>query len=263
MSTLAEFLQPLAAFDAWIILAAAGVIFAGSFVKGAIGFALPTIAFAFITMFLTPQETIGVMILPLLVSNLWQMVRQGLPAAWETFAKYWRLNLVLAGLIGFVAQLVPKLSPELLVTLLGLVVSVTAALQLAGWRPTAPGPGRTRHRLELATGAAGGVIGGLTGVWGPPVLFYLIARATPKTEQIRCQGIVFFLGSVVLVGAHLKSGVVNEVTLPFSILMLVPMALGMVLGLRAQDGMDQERFRRWTLIVLCVAGLNLLRQGLT
>lgn len=263
MSTLAAFLEPLGHFDIWVILGAAGVIFAGSFVKGAIGFALPTIAFAFITMFLTPQETIGIMILPLLISNLWQMVRQGMAAAWQTFAKFWRLNLILAGLIGFVAQLVPGMSPDVLVTLLGIVVSLTAALQLAGWRPEAPVEPRRRNALEYATGTAGGVIGGLTGVWGPPVLFYLISRATPKTEQIRCQGIVFFLGSVVLVGAHLKSGVVNAATLPFSVLMLVPMVLGMALGLRAQDGMDQERFRRWTLVVLCVAGLNLLRQGVT
>ncbi|MEM8699269.1 MAG: TSUP family transporter, partial [Pseudomonadota bacterium] len=75
-------------------------------------------------------------------------------------------------------------------------------------------------------------------------------------------GVCFFLGSVVLVGAHLTSGVINAATLPFSVAMVPAMALGMLLGLKAQDRLDQERFRRITLLVLCLAGLNLLRQGL-
>ncbi|MEM0943743.1 MAG: TSUP family transporter, partial [Pseudomonadota bacterium] len=229
---------------------------------GAVGFALPTVAVAFVTMVLTPQETIGILILPLLLTNLWQMVRQGLGAAWETARRFWRLNLLLVGLIGFVAQAVPHIAPETLVVVLGFVVSVAAALQLAGWRPQASNTGPARARGEVVVGSAAGVVGGLTGVWGPPVLFYLIALGTPKTEQIRAQGTAFFLGSVVLMGAHLKSGVVNEVTLPVSVLMVVPVALGMALGLMAQDRLDAARFRTVTLAVLCLAGLNLLRQGL-
>lgn len=262
MDAIGAFFEPLSAVDPWVILGAACVILAGSFVKGAIGFALPTIAFAFITMFLTPQETIGLMILPLLLSNLWQMVRQGLRAAVETFFVFWRMNVLLIGLIGFVAQAVPHIAPERLVLVLGIVVSVTAGLQLAGWRPKAPPPGPRRNRIEEGTGVLGGVIGGLTGVWGPPVLFYLIACETPKVLQIRAQGVIFFLGSVVLVAAHVQSGVVNAVTLPFSVLMLPAMVAGMALGLKAQDRMDQEAFRKATLVVLCCAGLNLLRQSL-
>ncbi|MEM0922758.1 MAG: sulfite exporter TauE/SafE family protein [Pseudomonadota bacterium] len=262
MQSFSSFFEPLGQFELSVILGAAAVVALGSFVKGAIGFALPTIAFAFITMFLTPQETIGLMILPLLLSNWWQMMRQGMGAAWHSLRSFWRLNLVLFGLIGFVAQAVPHIAPERLVLVLGLVVSLTAALQLAGWRPAIPAGGALRRRGEIATGGLAGVIGGLTGVWGPPVMFFLIALGISKTEQIRVQGVCFFLGSVVLVGAHLTSGVINAATLPFSVAMVPAMALGMLLGLKAQDRLDQERFRRITLLVLCLAGLNLLRQGL-
>ena len=44
--------------------------------------------------------------------------------------------------------------------------------------------------------------------------------------------------------------------------MIVPAAVGMAIGLRYQDRMDQALFRRATLAVLCLAGLNLLRRGL-
>ena len=54
----------------------------------------------------------------------------------------------------------------------------------------------------------------------------------------------------------------NAATLPVGVLMLLPVLLGMGLGFAVQDRLDQERFRRVTLAVLVLAGLNLLRRGL-
>ena len=76
------------------------------------------------------------------------------------------------------------------------------------------------------------------------------------------QGVVYGLGSVTLLFAHLKSGILNAQTLPLSFAMLPAALVGMWLGFKVQDRLDQARFRRFTLIVLTVAGLNLLRKGL-
>lgn len=75
-------------------------------------------------------------------------------------------------------------------------------------------------------------------------------------------GLNFAIGWWVLVAAHMKSGVLNPATLPLSAAMLVPVIIGMTLGMRVQDRLDPVLFRRATLIVLCLAGLNLLRRGL-
>ena len=84
----------------------------------------------------------------------------------------------------------------------------------------------------------------------------------PKQQQVRAQGLTFLVGAVILVFAHLESGVLNALTLPLSLTMCLPLLAGMALGLKAQDRMDQQRFRRIALLVLCVAGLNLLRRGM-
>ena len=105
-------------------------------------------------------------------------------------------------------------------------------------------------------------LGGVSGVWGPPTVMYLTAIDTPKREQIRVQGVIYGLGAVALTAAHIRSGVLNAETALFSAVMLVPTALGMALGVRVQDGLDAARFRRATLVVLVVAGLNLVRRGL-
>jgi len=76
------------------------------------------------------------------------------------------------------------------------------------------------------------------------------------------QGVVYGLGAVMLCAAHLRSGVLSGATLPLSALMVLPALAGMALGLAVQDRFDQRTFRRATLAVLLVAGLNLLRRAL-
>ncbi|MCF6195281.1 MAG: hypothetical protein L3J50_01160, partial [Emcibacter sp.] len=58
-----------------------------------------------------------------------------------------------------------------------------------------------------------------------------------------------------------KSGLLNAQTLPFSAMLLLPALGGLFLGRRLHDRLDQQRFRRLTLFVLVIVGLNLLRRG--
>ena len=80
--------------------------------------------------------------------------------------------------------------------------------------------------------------------------------------MVRAQSLSFLLGSVVLFVAHLHSGVLNPVTLPASSWLVIPTMAAMFLGYRVHDRLDQGRFRRLTLVVLVLTGLNLLRRAL-
>jgi len=257
-----QFFQPLAEIDLVIIIATAAVMAFGGFVKGAVGFALPMITISGAGTFLSAQETVGLLIIPALVSNLWQTLRQGLRPAIATFTTFWKLNIVMAVTMAFSAQLLPRIPSGMLFVLLGVFVTCAAAIQLAGWHPPHPRTKRSRNLAEVLTGLIAGVTGGLSGVWGPPLLLYLIALGTSKRDQIRAQGMAFMIGSAVLVAAHLKSGILGGMVLPLSILMCVPVIAGMGLGIILQDRMDHLRFRKATLVVLVFAGLNLLRRGL-
>ncbi|QHQ37003.1 sulfite exporter TauE/SafE family protein [Algicella marina] len=241
-----------------LILAFAVVVLAG-FVKGAVGFALPMIMISGVGSLMDAEAAIAAIVLPALVTNTMQATRQGLGAATATLRTYWRLNLVMLLMIALCAQLVAVLPGWLLFLILGGMVTVFGTIQLSGWRPVIPDA--RAHRMEWIAGTVAGFFGGLSGVWGPPVLMYLLARGVPKVDLVRAQGISFLTGSIVLVIAHLRSGLLDGVTLPFSAAMVVPAVAGMLLGRVAQDRLDQERFRRLTLFVLVLAGLNLLRRG--
>ena len=114
----------------------------------------------------------------------------------------------------------------------------------------------------MSVGVIGGLYGGISGVWGPPLLVYLLSIKADKLQTVRVQGVVFLIGAVVLFFAHLHSGVLNSQTLTFSALLVIPAQIGQFLGTRIQDRLDQGRFRRWTLILLVLTGLNLARKSI-
>lgn len=242
-----------------IIASFAVMLFAG-FTKGAVGFGLPMICISGIGSILPAEIAIASLILPSLVANLWQSFRGGIGPAWKSAKTYWRLNLVLLISIYVFAQLIVIISETALFIILGVGITLFVSLQIVGWIPHIPA--RLSKKVQPFVGLVSGFFGGLSGVWGPPILLYLLSQKTPKIEMVRMQGISFLIGAMVLTGAHLQLGLLNEVTLPLSLWMILPALAGMAIGFNVQDRLDQEKFRKVTLIVLALAALNLLRRGL-
>ncbi len=231
----------------------------GGFVKGTVGFALPMILISGLGSFMPPDLALGALIVSAVVTNIWQAARNGLAAAVHSARLHWRYLAILGVCLFASAQLVSVLSPSAMFLILGVPVTVFALLQLIGWRPTIKP--RNRRPVEFGVGAFAGGIGGLSGVWGPPTVLYLTALDTPKDEQMRVQGVVYGVGATLLAVAHLKSGVLSSTTAPLSALLLIPSLIGVACGFALQSRINQALFRRLTLVVLVIAGLNLIRRG--
>jgi uncharacterized membrane protein YfcA len=157
------------------------------------------------------------------------------------------------------AQLVQVIPASAMLRVLGVLIAVFAALQLLGWQPRLSRP---TVRTEAAVGAIAGLTGGFSGVWGPPTVAYLTALNTSKADQIRVQGVIYGLGAVALAGAHVGSGVLTWATAPLSAALVLPALAGMWVGTMVQERINQATFRRATLAILLLAGLNLLRKGM-
>lgn len=247
--------------DPWQFWTVVGVTAFAGFVKGAIGFAMPLIMASALASVLPPQMALAALILPVLTTNVHQALRQGPGAAWESIRAFrWHIAMVLLFL--FVSAGLARSIPQaLMYALLGLPVLGFALWQLSG-RPLVL-PVRHRRRAEIATGVVGGLYGGVSGIWGPPLIVLLLSLGIPKDDQIRVQGVVFLLGGMGLTVAHLASGVLDAQTLPLSALLCIPAFGGMLAGFALGDRLDVEQFRRWTLVLLAVTALNLLRQALS
>ena len=162
--------------------------------------------------------------------------------------------------VGLVVLLASALSVNLVVRgLIGVPITLYAGWQLMG-RSLAL-PIHHRRRAEIATGIVGGLYGGVSGIWGPPLVVLLLSLGVDKREQVRVQGVVFLLGATGLTLAHLVSGILNAQTIPLSAALCIPAFGGMLAGFALQDRMDVAQFRRWTLILLVITGLNLVRRA--
>ena len=230
----------------------------GGIVKGVVGFAMPMIMVSGLSSVMPPEWALAALILPTLVTNVFQALRQGLGAAWDSTRRF-KVFLMTGGVaLVLAAQLVRSLPPTALFLIIGLPVVAFALLQLSGRALTLPG---TSRRIEAGVGLFAGIMGGLSGIWGPPTVAYLTATNTAKADQMRVQGVIYGLGSVALLLAHLQSGVLRAETAPLSALMVLPALIGMVIGVAIQDRIDQVMFRKVTLWVLLVVGLNLIRRA--
>lgn len=243
------------AFFATIVI----TIFA-AFVKGTIGFAMPLIMISSFAAFMPPPLALAALVLPTVVTNCQQAFRQGGGATWTTVLKYRRIISMLMLFTVVSAQFLLVMPTWLLMALLGVPVTAFALSQLTGRQLRL----QLRHQrgAEYGFGTVAGLYGGISGVWGPPVVIYLVSVDAEKREAIRVQGVIFLIGSLVLLAAHLQSGVLNAETVGLSTALIVPALLGMWLGFRLQDWLNQDLFRRWTLILLAMTGLNLIRQAI-
>ncbi|AXC50962.1 sulfite exporter TauE/SafE family protein [Paracoccus suum] len=241
----------------WLAFAVTG--FAG-FVKGAIGFAMPMIMMSAFGSFLPPTTALALLIMPTLVTNLVQALRQGTGPAIDSTRKFgWHIAMVVIFIIvsaGF-ASSIPQ---SWMYFLLGAPITLFALWQLAGRSLRLP----VHHlrRFEIVSGIIGGLYGGVSGIWGPPLIVMLLSTDTPKEEQIRVQGVVFLIGAVTLVIAHLASGVLSGPNLWASLAMVVPAMIGMRAGFMVQDRLNVAQFRRWTQGLLALSGLNLVRRAI-
>lgn len=239
---------------------AIALTFVAGFVKGAVGFAMPMILLSGLGSFLSPELALAGLIVPTVVTNVWQSLRGGWGEAKQAAWAFRRYIFALLVMIALSAQLVVILPQSVVFLTLGVVVAGLALFLLSG--PPLRIPERHRGRFDIGLGAVSGVVGGIAGIWGPLTVAYLLAVETPKRDQIKITGVIFGIGAVVLFFAHLRSGVLSAQTLPFSLILLVPALAGMRAGTLVQDRLDQQRFKRATMFVLLVAGVNLIRRGL-
>jgi len=191
-------------------------LFAG-LVKGLVGFGMPMIIISGVSSVISPELALATLILPTLISNGVQALRQGMQAAVASVVAFRRFLIAGFVMLLISAQFVLWLPQSVLLAVIGVPVTFFAAIQLAG-RPLRFSA--TSKPVELGIGAVAGTMGGLSGIWG-----------------LRAE------------------------TAPLSVLMVVPALIGISLGNRVQDRIDQAMFRTITLWVLLIAGLNLLRRA--
>jgi len=231
----------------------------GGFVKGVTGIGLPIVGIAIMVNFMEPKTTFATLIMPILVTNLWQAATSH---DWRApFKRFWLMIICFVACLFVGAELLVVLDSSVLLTVLGACVAVFAASNLL--RPPArPLPPVWERTLGPIAGALGGLLGGLTAIWGPPMIMLFVMLKLEKNLWVQTVGLIWFIGSVPLAIAYWNNGLLNWDNLPLSLYACVPGMVGIWLGEVIRRRIDQETFRKVMLVALFIIGLNLIRRAL-
>lgn len=173
---------------------------------------MPMVMMSAFGSFLPADIALALLIMPTLLTNLLQSARHGLGPAVQS-ARHYRWHIGTVVVFMFVSAPFARVLPQPVMYLaLGLPITALALWQLFE-RPLTL-PIHHHRRAEIVSGIIGGLYGGISGIWGPPLIVYLLSIGASKAEQIRMQGVIFLIGAVMLTVAHLLTGDLNQRTLP-------------------------------------------------
>lgn len=236
------------------MLVAAVCIMVGALAKGLVGLGMPLVALPLLTYLMPVRDAVCVMAVPILITNLYQMCESGTPR--RALHRFWPFLLTLAGGISLGAHFLTSLNGSLLKLILGTLVIVFAV----GGLLDVPIVVKSEHEKWLGpvAGLAVGLLGGIAGLWGPPLAVYLISLRLQKSEFISALGSAFSVGSVALLLSLVAYGSFGERELFYSTLALIPALAGLLLGQWGRLSIPQEAFRKVILLILVITGLNLI-----
>ena len=243
--------------ETFVLVAMATALFMGGAVKGATGIGLPMVAVPSMAVFVDVPTAVAVMTIPMIVSNLWQALHLGWPGT--LLQRFWPVLAALTVTLWWSTGLVADADPHFLFATLGVVVILFCILEFVKVRLRIPP--RFEALCGFLAGAAGGVIGGFSSAFAPPITLYFVAIDLPKDEFVRAIGVLLFVGSVILSAFFWTRGLLHEGNIGWSILALVPTFGGLLLGQFLRRRIRPDLFRPILLVLLLCIGLNLLRRA--
>jgi len=115
-----------------------------------------------------------------------------------------------------------------------------------------------------AVGLFAGVVGGVTGIFAPPIAAYIHSLRVDKRVFVFWLTASFMLGGLTQAVSYFRLGLYTPAVAGYAGLACIPALLGTRLGLWIQDRLPGEvfRFRRLVLVLVLVTGISLIAQSL-
>jgi uncharacterized membrane protein YfcA len=242
-----------------LVAIAVGACLAGGLVKGMIGLGLPLVAIPILSYVMPVPQSIAMLILPVVLSNIYQMV-QGRHVG-PVVRRLWPLLAALVAGMLLGAQFLVSMEDSALAIVLGLVILCLVLLSASRFEPRVP-PEAERW-VAPAVGFGSGVIGGFTSFYGPPLIVYMNALRMPKDVFVSALSTAYFVGSLPLALALVMHGVMGPKEAALSAAALLPVFAGMRVGQRVRDRIPQDAFRKAVLAALAAISLSLIWRGLS
>jgi uncharacterized protein len=240
-----------------VLLFVAAVFALAGLAKGVIGLGLPTISMGMLAVVMAPAEAAAILILPSLVTNVWQMLAG--PRLKALVRRLWLAMLgVAAGTLagaGWIASADPRWGGALL----GGILAVYA---LSGLRSlTFAVPKASERWLGPMVGVTTGLITAATGVFVFPAVPYLQSLGFEKDELVQALGLAFTVSTIALAFNLAAASALNWSVGPAALAALATACAGMWAGQHLRARLRPETFRLLFFVGLLLLGLYLVARA--
>ena len=226
----------------------------GGAVKGVAGMGLPTIAMGLLGLLMPPAEAAALIVVPSLVTNLWQFLSGRRQVA--LLRRTWPMLLTMCLATSAGAGLMTGTGAENAKIWLGGALVAYAIIGLGKVGLTVPQ--RQETWLSPLVGAATGVVTGATGVFVIPAVPYLQALGFEKDDLVQVLGLSFTTSTLALAAGLASEGAFHLVDAGASALCTLPALLGMGMGQIIRARTDPSTFRLLFFAGLLLLGADLL-----
>ncbi|HUC12448.1 MAG TPA: sulfite exporter TauE/SafE family protein [Stellaceae bacterium] len=230
----------------------------GGVVKGVLGIGLPLVLVPLTAQFLDLPVAVALLSVPIVIANVPQALEGG-----QTRAALRRLapilvTLVLGTLFG--VHLLVSVNRRVLDIGVGVSFVLMAILLLCLPRIRI---GRAAEPwVSPLVGLMAGILGGVTAIFGPPLIAYQIGLGVNPGTFVKHMAILAFTATMTLLLALGGSGALGGTDLLISAVAIIPIQIGMPLGRWLRGRVPPAVFRAAVLCALAWAGLDMLGRGL-
>ena len=240
-------------------LVVVGLVFlVAGLVKGIVGFGLPTVSLALLTVTIGLKDAMALMVIPALLTNAWQAISGG--AFVVSLRRLWPFIAMMFIGAWFGADILVRSDQIIVSGVLGVLLLLYSGMSL--FTPQIPPPGRNEIWLAPTVGGVTGVVTGLTGTFVMPGALYLQALRLPRDVLVQAMGILFGMASIALGLSLSGHGVLTIETGGVSTAGIVPALIGMAAGRWARQRLSEQRFHQFFFGALVVLGAYLAGRAL-
>lgn len=240
------------------MLLVAAIVLAAGVLKGSIGFGAPLVAVPLLAPLVGTRAAIVLVALPLLIANMGVLITR--PVDRRAIRRFVPLLATLIPTTFLGGILLARVDIATLTIIVGAVTIAFMGITAVGAQFIVPP--RLETPLSLMVGLVAGVLSGATSAPGPIFSLYLSGLGLEKRAFVYGITILLAVGNVVQVLTYWQQGLYTGNRLLGSVALIPAILLGQLLGLRIQDRLNPTAFRRVILVVVALAGVNLLARGL-
>lgn len=227
-------------------------------VKGVTGLGITIVSIALLTAIIGLQPAMALLLVPSLVTNVWQATVGGNGRA--IIARTWPFLFAATVTVWVGALVMTQVKVSLLSALLGVLLILYSLTNV--YRPQVSIPQRWETWAGPLIGTINGILTGMTGTFVIPGVLYLQAIGLPRDMLIQAMGILFMVLTLALAvslgGQHLLTielGVISAAA-------VLPAMLGMLMGQRLREKISEQTFRSVFFVSLILIGAYIIIRAL-